>query len=226
MDKERLQLILTKQISLIYTIHSLMFSKDTGYDFGFFNLKLGSTRREVKKALGKPVDLLDLGTNGIIQRYDGNVSILMDTNGRLESIKIFIDNLFSNRTNKRIHLTMPSLEYLKNVMKNKSNKELLECLSGEFEFHKNNVALCLNRSMISEENDRNSIILTEIRRFLKLIESVGNTQVEVLGDKPELWHCYIPNQVILINTKEFNAEIAFECRFKKYVISSISLDEH
>ena len=104
-------------------------------------------------------------------------------------------------------------------------KELLECFSGEFEFHKNNVALCLNRSMISEENDRNSIILTEIRRFLKLIESVGNTQVEVLGDKPELWHSYIPNQVILINTKEFNAEIAFECRLKKYVIYSISLDE-
>lgn len=161
----------TKDKEVIWSIQ--VSGKSLTTDVGFKNLRLGMDQTEAKVLLGKPSVIKDIGEYGHMWSYDKtNFSVEVDKSGKLSSIKILnnANELFPGAPDIK---KIPSFDKVQKILNSNNNAEILTLLAGDLEVYYNKQTYYFKKSMLVEQTEDYSKVLSVIKTISKDLSTVN-----------------------------------------------------
>lgn len=154
-------------------IWSIQISGTYPMDIGFRNLTLGMDTTEVKKLLGKPSDIDDIGEYGKQWNYTGtNFSLEINLKGKLSSVKIrnIHGELFPDGPDIS---KIPSFEVVRKTLTSNDDAEISKLLLGNVEVYYQNATLSFQKSIRTELTSDYSKLFSTIKSISKDLATVN-----------------------------------------------------
>jgi hypothetical protein len=176
---------------------------DTSARLGVGSLKIGMSKAQVERLLGKPGKKIDVGEYGSRWEYDNtNYSIEINRKGKFSSIKIknISDQIFPQDKSS----DFPTLEKVQKVLINGTNKEIMAVLCGNTEVYADGNTYFFKKSFATEQATDFSGVIALIRKLSADLATVNpkdlsacdvNLRVQE-GDNPKVVFKFKPGHRI------------------------------
>jgi hypothetical protein len=192
---------------------------NTTTNIGFKDLKLGIDKKEVLRALGKPVAKDDIGDFGEKWNYDKtNYSVEISKSGKLSSVKI--TNTYLSDTpdlNK-----LPKFASVVKLLTSKNNAEIASVLAPGVEIYRNDQTLFFGKSLKTEIETDYSKIFQTIREISNELDKINTSDENVYEENVRLVLGQNPMHVIKIKKGHAIKEIVFDYINGQYLIWEIN----
>ena len=189
---------------------------DEKFDPGFNGLRFGLSPKEVENRLGRPARKIDIGEHGTRWEFEGrNVSIEIDTKGRLSSIRIVDERSEGPQPDLK---RLPNFTELIKRLQTGTNAELADLLEADMELYDAGKVRSFERAMGTEIASDQSGIFGAIRRLSKELSTVDMKKPDQYEENMRMRYGRDSLHVIKLFKTPGISEIAFRWNGAKWLI--------
>lgn len=192
---------------------------DTKEDIGFMGLKLGMDKEGVKRIIGEPNSIDDIGDYGQMWNYtNSNYSVEISNSGQLASIKIT-----DNYSNKSPDISkLPTFHKVVKLMSSKKNADIANIVSPGIEIYYKNQTIFYKKSIRTEIKNDYSKVFQTIRELSKGLSKINTSDTNTYEENIRVSLGQNPKHVIKIKSGHTIKELVFEYINGQYLIWEIN----